>query len=93
MASLCLHFGLFAQAPDTSTYQGKMDYLLQPLNPSRVISGILYDRVEPVADIRNFGHRPHSIIIFAIVVSFDHQPEVAINSVGSKISFDKNYCW
>lgn len=60
LASLCLHFSLCAQSIDTSTYQGKMDYLLQTLNKNKVTSGILYDRVEPYADLRNFGHRGYA---------------------------------
>lgn len=52
---LCQVFGIYAQT-DTSNYHSKIDHILQPLDPARVTTGILYDRVEPFADLRNFGH-------------------------------------
>jgi hypothetical protein len=55
MAFLCLKIQVFGQVD--SSYRVRMDYLLQSLNPARVTTGILYDRVEPWADLRDFGHR------------------------------------
>ncbi|MBB1287302.1 hypothetical protein HRH25_23200 [Flavisolibacter sp. BT320] len=39
---------------DTLPYRDQADFRLQPLNKSLVTSGILYDRVLPIADIGRF---------------------------------------
>jgi|GEM_PF-1516821 len=44
----------FSQVYDTTTYQGKVDYMLQLINKEPITSDVLYERVIPFARLHDF---------------------------------------
>lgn len=57
MAGVLCHASSAAAQIDTATFKGKVDNAFQLLDKTRLVTGIFYDRVEPVSGLREFGHR------------------------------------